>query len=48
MSLYFLDRFPEAESTLQQASERKVDAPNFLVVRYTIATLNGDKTRWIG
>src|SRR5262249_53367571 len=43
MSNYFLDRFPEAESTLQQASERKVETPNFLVVRYTLALLKGDK-----
>ncbi|MGH6802403.1 MAG: protein kinase domain-containing protein, partial [Methyloceanibacter sp.] len=43
LSYYFLDRFPEAESTLQQASERKVENPAFLVVRYTIAVLKGDK-----
>ena len=40
---YFLtDRFPEAESTLQRASERKLERPNNLVVRYNIALLNGD------
>jgi len=41
-SYYFLDRFPEAESTLQQASERKLGNPNFLVFRYMIAALEGD------
>jgi tetratricopeptide (TPR) repeat protein len=41
---YFLtDRFPEAESTLQRASERKLENPNFLVMRYNIALLNGDQ-----
>ena len=41
---YFLtDRFPEAESTLQRASERKLEVPDFLVVRYNIAVLKGDK-----
>jgi len=43
LSYYFLDRFPEAESTLQQASERNVENPAFLVVRYTLAVLKGDK-----
>jgi tetratricopeptide (TPR) repeat protein len=41
-SYYFLDRFPEAESILQRASERKVETPNFLVIRYSIAVLTGD------
>ena len=41
---YFLtDRFPEAESTLQRASERKLELPDFLVVRYNIAVLKGDQ-----
>ncbi|HLO20476.1 MAG TPA: hypothetical protein VK192_08275, partial [Sphingomicrobium sp.] len=41
---YFLtDRFPEAESTLQRASERKLERPNNLVMRYNIALLNGDQ-----
>jgi eukaryotic-like serine/threonine-protein kinase len=41
---YFLtDRFPEAESTLQRASERKLETPNSLVLRYNIALLNGDQ-----
>jgi len=41
---YFLtDRFPEAESTLQRASERKLEIPQFLVLRYNIAVLKGDQ-----
>jgi tetratricopeptide (TPR) repeat protein len=41
---YFLtDRFSEAESTLQRASERKLEHQNFLIVRYNIAMLNGDR-----
>jgi eukaryotic-like serine/threonine-protein kinase len=41
---YFLtDRFPEAESTLQRASERKLERPDFLVLRYNIAVLKGDQ-----
>jgi eukaryotic-like serine/threonine-protein kinase len=42
-SLFFLDRFPEAESALQQAHERKLDPLNDLVMRYNIALLKGDK-----
>jgi serine/threonine protein kinase/Tfp pilus assembly protein PilF len=41
---YFLtDRFPEADSTLQRASARKLETPNALVLRYNIALLNGDQ-----
>jgi serine/threonine protein kinase/Tfp pilus assembly protein PilF len=41
---YFLtDRFPEAESTLQRASERKLETPNLIVLRYNLALLNGDQ-----
>jgi DNA-binding winged helix-turn-helix (wHTH) protein/tetratricopeptide (TPR) repeat protein len=41
---YFLtDRFPEAESTLQRASEHKIEMPDFLVLRYNIAVLKGDQ-----
>jgi serine/threonine protein kinase/tetratricopeptide (TPR) repeat protein len=43
LSNFFLDRFPEAESALQQASEHKVENPAFLVIRYTLAVLKGDK-----
>ena len=43
-SYFFLDRFPEAESTLQRASERKLENPNMRVVRYSIAALKGDQS----
>ena len=36
------DRFTEAESTLGRAAERKLEAPNFLIIRYIIAVLQGD------
>ena len=42
-SYFFLDRFPEAESALQQASKRKIEEQNVLVMRYTIAVLKGDQ-----
>jgi serine/threonine protein kinase/tetratricopeptide (TPR) repeat protein len=43
-SYIFLDRFPEAESILQRASEHKwKDNPNLLVFRYKLAVLRGDK-----
>ena len=42
-SYFFLDRFEEAESTLQRASERKLEMPDFLVLRYNIAFLKGDQ-----
>jgi len=42
-SSLFLDRFPEAESTLQQVYERKLENANHLVLRYTIALLTGDQ-----
>jgi serine/threonine protein kinase/tetratricopeptide (TPR) repeat protein len=41
--LFFLDRFPEAESALQQTYERKLEALNDLVMRYNIALLKGDR-----
>lgn len=41
---YFLtDRFSEAESTLQRASGRKLEIPEFLVIGYNIAVLQGDQ-----
>ena len=43
LNYFFLDRFPEAESTLQQASERKLESPLLLVIRYDIGVLKGDK-----
>lgn len=39
-----LGRTAEAEKTLQQASQRKLDIPDFHVQRYVVAFLNGDKT----
>jgi Flp pilus assembly protein TadD len=41
--LFFLDRFPEAGSALQQAHERKLEPLNDLVIRYNIAVLTGDE-----
>ena len=38
-----LDRLPEAENTLRQASEHNVAFPEFLVIRYYIAYLRGDQ-----
>jgi len=37
-------RMADAENTLQRASERKLDIPDFYVLRYVIAFLKGDKT----
>jgi len=39
----YLDRLAEAGSALQRASERKLEIPEFLVQRYSIAFLKGDK-----
>jgi|CZKS01.1.fsa_nt_gi tetratricopeptide (TPR) repeat protein len=41
-SYEYLDRLPEAEKTLQQAAERKLEIPYFLTDRYDIAFLKGD------
>ncbi len=38
-----LERISEAEKTLQRASERKLDIPDFYVLRYVIAFLKDDK-----
>jgi serine/threonine protein kinase len=38
-----LDRLGDAENTLQRASERKLDIPDFLVQQYDIAFLKGDQ-----
>jgi len=46
-SYFFLDRFLEAESTLQRAAERKLENPTTRVVGYNIAVLKGDQKRWI-
>ena len=42
-SYFLLDRFPEAETALQQASELKLENPNILMMRYNIAVLKSDK-----
>jgi Tfp pilus assembly protein PilF len=42
-SCFFVDRFGEAESTLQLARERNLERPNQLVIRYNIAALKGDR-----
>jgi tetratricopeptide (TPR) repeat protein len=42
-SYLFLDRLEEAESTLQRASERKLEFPEFLMFRYNLAFLKGDQ-----
>jgi serine/threonine protein kinase/tetratricopeptide (TPR) repeat protein len=43
ISYQYLDRLGEAENTLQRASERKLEIPDFLVDRYGIAFLRGDQ-----
>src|SRR5271157_4550124 len=42
-SYEYLDRLGEAENTLQRASERKLETPDFLVQRYDIAFLRADQ-----
>jgi eukaryotic-like serine/threonine-protein kinase len=44
-SCFFLDRFPEAENSLQRASERKLENTNLPVIRYNIAVLKGDQNQ---
>ena len=38
-----LEHMDEAENTLRRASERKLEIPDFFVLRYVIAFLKGDK-----
>jgi tetratricopeptide (TPR) repeat protein len=45
LNYFSLDRFPEAENALQRASERKLESPLLLVIRYDIAVLKGDKNQ---
>jgi tetratricopeptide (TPR) repeat protein len=40
---FFTDRFLEVESTLQRASERKLEISNSLVLRYNIAALKAEQ-----
>lgn len=42
-SYVYLDRLDEAESTLRKASERKLEMPDYSVLRYDIAFLRDDK-----
>jgi serine/threonine protein kinase/tetratricopeptide (TPR) repeat protein len=42
---FFLDRFPEAEGALRQASERKLQNPYFLAIEYTLAVLKNDRNQ---
>ncbi len=42
-SYFLLDRFEEAESALQRATEHKLEDSILLVIRYNIAALKGDK-----
>ena len=41
-SLLFLERYGEAESTLQSAAERKIVTPDLLVLPYVVAFYKGD------
>src|SRR4029077_1508568 len=43
ISYMALERLGEAENTLQRASERKLEIPDLLVLRYVMAFLKGDK-----
>ena len=43
VSYIALERVADAESTLQRALDRKLEIPDFLVLRYAIAFLKGDK-----
>ncbi len=47
LSYQALDQLGEAENTLQQASDRKLEIPDLLVDRYQIAFLKGDQGQWI-
>ncbi len=42
-SYFYLGRLGEAEDTVQRASERKLEIPEFLILRYYIAFLKGDR-----
>jgi tetratricopeptide (TPR) repeat protein len=44
-SYIFLDRLPEAASSLQRAAERKLGGANQLVMRYILAVLGGDQAQ---
>ena len=42
LSRLYLNRLDDAERTIRQATERKLDTPDFVMVPYFIAFLNGD------
>jgi serine/threonine protein kinase/tetratricopeptide (TPR) repeat protein len=42
-SYYYLDRLREAETTVQRALEHKFDVPEFVLLRYYVAFLKGDR-----
>ena len=42
-SYVYLDRLEEAENTLRRASERKLEMPDYFVLRYDIAFLKDDR-----
>jgi tetratricopeptide (TPR) repeat protein len=39
----FLDQYPQAEEAMQRAAERKLEIPEYLVIRYYLAFLKGDQ-----
>jgi eukaryotic-like serine/threonine-protein kinase len=43
ISYAYLDRFNDAANALQRASERRLEIPDFVVERYDLAFLRGDK-----
>jgi DNA-binding winged helix-turn-helix (wHTH) protein/tetratricopeptide (TPR) repeat protein len=43
LSYLALNRVDEAENTLRQASARKLEFPDFVILRYMIASLKGEK-----
>ena len=40
---FFLDRFAESAVVLQRAAARKLEIPEFLITRYYLAFINGDR-----
>ena len=47
-SYILLGDLQEAENTIRQAAEHKVEAPEFLIYRYLIAYLKGDQAAMAG
>jgi len=43
LSELYLNRLADAEATIRQATERKIENPEFFLLRYLIALLNGDR-----